>query len=124
MAWLFLPENEQVQYLQKIALRAENPSGPQQYGVCSIFCVSNFLLPLRQHIFRQVARLLKPVPLPFSPYFYIPYLFAKWQWELRKKSWRKSEEEMKGDKERSQTWLRLKLGLTINANERNRKMGA
>ena len=25
-----LPENEQVQYLQKIALRAENPSGPQQ----------------------------------------------------------------------------------------------
>jgi hypothetical protein len=27
MAWLFLPENEQVQYLQKIALRAENPSG-------------------------------------------------------------------------------------------------
>ena len=29
MAWLFLPENVQVQYLQKIALRAENPSGPQ-----------------------------------------------------------------------------------------------
>ena len=29
MAWSFLPENEQVQYLQKIALRAENPSGPQ-----------------------------------------------------------------------------------------------
>ena len=28
MAWSFLPENEQVQYLQKIALRAENPSGP------------------------------------------------------------------------------------------------
>jgi hypothetical protein len=30
MAWLFLPENEQVQYLQKIALRAKNPSGPQR----------------------------------------------------------------------------------------------
>ena len=29
MAWSFLPENEQVQYLQKIALRAENPSGSQ-----------------------------------------------------------------------------------------------
>ena len=28
IAWSFLPENEQVQYLQKIALRAENPSGP------------------------------------------------------------------------------------------------
>jgi hypothetical protein len=27
IAWSFLPENEQVQYLQKIALRAENPSG-------------------------------------------------------------------------------------------------
>ena len=31
MAWLFLPENVQVQYLQKIALRAENPSGPKCY---------------------------------------------------------------------------------------------
>ena len=29
--------------------------------------------------------------LPFSPYFYIPYLFAKWQWILRKKSWGKSD---------------------------------
>ena len=28
MAWLFLPENEQVQYLQKIALRAENKASP------------------------------------------------------------------------------------------------
>ena len=28
MAWLFLPENEQVQYLHKIAI-AKNPSGPQ-----------------------------------------------------------------------------------------------
>ena len=31
MVWLFLPENVQVQYLQKIALRAENPSGPKCY---------------------------------------------------------------------------------------------
>ena len=31
MAWLFLPENEQVQYLQKIALRAENPYGLKCY---------------------------------------------------------------------------------------------
>ncbi len=29
----------------------------------------DFLLPLRQHIFRQQARLLTPVPLPFSPSF-------------------------------------------------------
>jgi hypothetical protein len=27
-----------------------------------------------------------PVPLPFSPYFYIIILFAKWQWELRQNS--------------------------------------
>ena len=33
MAWLFLPENEQVQYLQKIALRAENPSGPKHISI-------------------------------------------------------------------------------------------
>ena len=33
MAWLLLPENVQVQYLQKIALRAENPSGPRYVKV-------------------------------------------------------------------------------------------
>ena len=38
-----LPENVQVQYLQKIALRAENPYGPRQYGFAvfsalAIFC--------------------------------------------------------------------------------------
>ena len=56
MAWLFLQENVQVQYLQKIALRAKNPSGPRYLVLQSrrIFCTKcNFLLPLRQHIFRQ-----------------------------------------------------------------------
>ena len=55
MAWLFLQENVQVQYLQKIALRAENPSGPKCYLLWTnnYFLQSNFLLPLRQHIFRQ-----------------------------------------------------------------------
>ena len=33
MAWLFLPENVQVQYLQKIALRAENPSGSKHISI-------------------------------------------------------------------------------------------
>ena len=33
MAWLFLQENVQVQYLQKIALRAENPSGPKHISI-------------------------------------------------------------------------------------------
>ena len=62
MAWLFLPENEQVQYLQKIALRAENPSEPRYVVIWSrrIFCVSNFLLPLRQHIFRQQRQGIEP----------------------------------------------------------------
>ena len=36
MAWLFLQENEQVQYLQKIALRAENPYGPRQETIHKI----------------------------------------------------------------------------------------
>ena len=53
MAWLFLQENVQVQYLQKIALRAENKWVQSLVTTSSlfIFCVSNFLLPLRQHIF-------------------------------------------------------------------------
>ena len=37
MAWLFLPENEQVQYLQKIALRAKNPSGHKYVKVEAYF---------------------------------------------------------------------------------------
>ena len=54
MAWLLLQENEQVQYLQKIALRAENKRVQSLVTTSTliIFCVSNFLLPLRQHIFR------------------------------------------------------------------------
>ena len=54
MAWLFLQENVQVQYLQKIALRAENKRVQSLVSVSThiIFCVSNFLLPLRQLIFR------------------------------------------------------------------------
>ena len=53
IAWSFLPENEQVQYLQKIALRAENPSGPRYIVIWSrrIFCVSNFLLPIEGSTF-------------------------------------------------------------------------
>jgi hypothetical protein len=45
MAWLFPPENEQVQYLQKIALRAENPSGPKCYLLWTIIYF------LRKHFF-------------------------------------------------------------------------
>ena len=61
MAWLFLRENEQVQYLQKIALRAENKWVQSLVTTLSlfIFCVSNFLLPLRQHIFRIERRAIE-----------------------------------------------------------------
>ena len=51
---------------------------------CFIFRTKcDFLQVLDLLIFRQVARLLTPVPLPFSPFFYIHILFAKWQWILR-----------------------------------------
>ena len=63
MAWLFLPENVQVQYLQKIALRAENPCGARYLMIWSrsIFCTKcNFLLPLRQLIFRQKRQGIGP----------------------------------------------------------------
>jgi hypothetical protein len=45
MAWLFLPENEQVQYLQKIALRAENPFGPKPlFSATDLSDLKDFLL--------------------------------------------------------------------------------
>ena len=61
MAWLFLPENELPQWQQKIALRAENPSGSwynsekgrkdekntkKVTGQAIIFCEAHFLLPI------------------------------------------------------------------------------
>ena len=61
MAWLLLQENEQVQYLQIIALRAENKRVQSLVTTSTliIFCVSNFLLPLRQHIFRIERRAIE-----------------------------------------------------------------
>ena len=54
MAWLFLPENEQVQYLQKIAAQKIRLDHIIMSVSGWIFCTKcNFLLPLRQHIFRQ-----------------------------------------------------------------------
>jgi hypothetical protein len=51
------PENEQVQYLQKIALRAENPAAPSVfYYLDTVYFLHEvqFSAPLRQHIFRQI----------------------------------------------------------------------
>ena len=42
MAWLFLQENEQVQYLQKIALRAENLSRPRHNADLHYFLRKQF----------------------------------------------------------------------------------
>ena len=81
MAWLLLPENEQVQYLQKIALRAENPFGPRynsektrkdekaekEEETSKYFLQSNFLSPLRRQFSGLRDGLLKPnVSNPFS----------------------------------------------------------
>ena len=74
MAWLFLQENVQVQYLQKIALRAENKRVQSLVSVSAfiIFCVSNFMSPLRRQFSGLRDGLLKPnVSNPFSPHFYL-----------------------------------------------------
>ena len=55
MAWLFLPENVQVQYLQKIAQMRKKYIRPHAVSIwtCFIFRTKcDFLLPLRQLIFR------------------------------------------------------------------------
>ena len=49
MAWLFLPENELPQWQQKIALRAENKSGPNGFYAH----LRNFQQVLDLLIFRQ-----------------------------------------------------------------------
>ena len=66
-----LPENVLPQWQQKIA-DAENIDRPNysHFGAERIFRTKcDFLQVLDLLIFRQVARLLMPVPLPFSPYF-------------------------------------------------------
>jgi len=68
------PENEQVQYLQKIALRAENPAAPSIFyytlGLMFIFCTKcNFLLPQWQQKNAETTRPLGRGCLPFSPSF-------------------------------------------------------
>ena len=62
MAWLFLPENEQVQYLQKIAQMRKKYIRPHAVSIwtCFIFRTKcDFLLPLRQLIFRIVRRAIE-----------------------------------------------------------------
>ena len=74
MAWLFLQENVQVQYLQKIAtqkIRLDHNISVSGW----IFCTKcNFLLPLRQHIFRQQRQGIEPA---VSCHFHLlVYLFV------------------------------------------------
>ena len=49
MAWLFLPENEQVQYLQKIALRAENLSGSKLFFALRIERINQIICLAEQN---------------------------------------------------------------------------
>ncbi len=65
------PENVLPQWQQKIA-QMRKKCHPATNGLtiwtCFIFRTKcDFLQVLDLHIFRQVARLLMPVPLPFSP---------------------------------------------------------
>ena len=66
-----LPENVLPQWQQKIAqMRKKCHPAPNGLTIwtCFIFRTKcDFLQVLDLHIFRQVARLLMPVPLPFSP---------------------------------------------------------
>ena len=74
MAWLYLQENEQVQYLQKIAMQKIRLDHII-YVSGWIFCTKcNFLLPLRQHIFRQQRQGIEPA---VSCHFHLlVYLFV------------------------------------------------
>ena len=80
MAWLFLPENEQVQYLQKIALRAENPFGPRQYGI-AVFSAKQISAAIEAAHFPAVGTAIDASAAAIFTFFNIPYLFAKWQRE-------------------------------------------
>ena len=106
------------QWRQKIALRAENKACPDSEpiwdrmdflhevqfsaGIGPAHFLAETTRPLRYCLCAAKADPMNGAPssnsdiaafrrLPFSPYFYIPYLFAKWQWILRKKSWGKSD---------------------------------
>ena len=62
MAWLFLQENVLPQWQQKIALRAENPSGPRQslYGHMLYFPHEvRFYVAIEATIFRIVRRAIE-----------------------------------------------------------------
>ena len=87
MAWLFLQENVQVQYLQKIALRAKNPSGPNYVKVKANFLHEvQFSAAIEAAHFPAGGTAIDACAAAIFTFFYIPYLFAKWQWELRQKS--------------------------------------
>ena len=64
MAWLFLPENEQVQYLQKIALRAENPAAPSVFYYLDSFY---FLHEVRFSAAIEAAHFLAETTRPLGP---------------------------------------------------------
>ena len=75
-----LPENEQVQYLQKIALRAENPFGHK----CLIwtnkyFLRKQFFAAIEAAHFPAVGTAIDASAAAIFTFFNIPYLFAKWQ---------------------------------------------
>ena len=60
MAWLLLPENVQVQYLQKIALRAENKRGQILLRWSNIYFLrKQSFVAIEATIFRIVRRAIE-----------------------------------------------------------------
>ena len=83
-----LPENVLPQWQQKIALRAENTLRPFHYNwdrriFCAFVQFSAGIGPA--HFPAETTRPLRPRLSAIFTFFYISYLFAKWQWELRRK---------------------------------------
>ena len=77
-----LPENELPQWQQKIRLNhIIKYLGPEEFlRICAIFCrywTCTFSCRNNQAIGAEVVCIFT--------FFYIPFLFAKWQWELHRK---------------------------------------
>ena len=80
MAWLYLQENVQVQYLQKIALRAENPFGPKWSHYLDMLYfphVVRFSVALEATIFRIERRAIEAQRLQSIFTFLSIFLYRK-----------------------------------------------
>ena len=82
MAWLFLPENEQVQYLLKIALRAENPYGLRNF-VKQIFSAKQFSAAIGAAHFPADGTAIDACAAAIFTFFK-SYSFVEMKWTLQR----------------------------------------